>query len=134
MAEILRMYRGDDRTFTLTVRFDGAVADLSTADEIRFTAKRRLSDAEAEAVVACVLFDGVELTTDGTDGKVDVTIRAADTASQGAGTVLLWDLEVTRTLASGIEPSVRTWPEDDSGIPSPGKLVLVGDVSGSAAS
>jgi predicted RecA/RadA family phage recombinase len=127
------MFRGDDRTFLLDVAFDGEATDLSSALDMKFTAKQRVSDQDADAVVVLAWGDGVELVTDGTDGQVAVSIPAIATQGLRSGAVLTWDLEVTAPLTSGGEAVVRTWPEVD-GIPTLGKLVVTGDVSGAVPS
>jgi hypothetical protein len=126
MSHEIAMYRGDDREFTFTLTAGGATyTGLADATSFRFTAKRRMTDALADAVIALSgPGSGVELTTDGSDGKLTVTIPASDTAELGSKTKLLWDIEVTDD-----EGAVRTWPEDSTGRPQLGVLWVYGDVS-----
>lgn len=92
----LSMFRGDDRTLTIT-----ATEDLA-GSEIRFTAKQRRSDAVA--VIAKSLGSGITLGNPTT--TAEVVIDAADTDDLDP-VALYWDVEVTdatdkiRTVASG---------------------------------
>ena len=131
MTEILRMYRGDDRRFTMTLSLSDVPVDLSLAEDITFTARRQIADADP--AIELVLGDGIEFVTDGTDGQIAVSIPSAATLALGSTTTLLWDVQVTASLTSGEPASIRTWPES-SGIPALGKLVVTGDVTRAATS
>lgn len=91
----LRMYRGDDRDFTVTLTEDGSPMDLTGAD-VRFTAKEHLRDDDEDAVVVATVGDGI-VVDDPTSGVLVVSVDAEDT--DGLGTVtrfLRYDVQVTR--------------------------------------
>jgi hypothetical protein len=113
------MYRGDDRTFVLTLTADGAPMDLSAAT-IRFTARRRITD---EPLIELTLGTGIALVTDGTDGQIALSIARAVTEPFEGRVDFVWDLEIT----SG--DVVRTWPESSAGAPELGRLQVLVDAS-----
>jgi len=93
----LEMFRGDDRTLTITA------SESLTGSDIRFTAKRVPGDGTA--VIEKSTDDGsitIGVDPDDTEAEVD----AADTEGAGTG-VLRWDVEITdaegkvRTVAIG---------------------------------
>jgi hypothetical protein len=91
----LSMYSGDDRDFTLTLTEDGAPMDLTGAD-VRFTAKANVSMTDEDAAIAKSTVDGgVVIDDDATSGVCVVTVDAADTDELG-GSVLEYDVQVTR--------------------------------------
>jgi carbon monoxide dehydrogenase subunit G len=113
----LAMTRGDDRSLVVTLSSAGAPVDLTGA-AIRFTAKYRHSDLDADAVISKATGAGVTI-TDAVAGVVTVEIAAADTDNLVGDTTLVWDVQVTlngkvRTLAGGklrVAPDVsRTAP------------------------
>lgn len=93
----LSMYRGDDRVITIT-----ASESLDGCD-VWFTAKRRRSDADDDAVIQKT--SPTDITIDGVTAQV--AIDAADTAELDHGTALFWDVQVfdtdgnLHTVASG---------------------------------
>lgn len=101
------MIRGDDVTFDVEVTDDGDPVPLDTATSIRFTAKRSLEDADADAVLALSLGDGI--TVDVAETHIaHLVIPAASTDQLQAPTYLVWDIEVTdedgliHTVAEGL--------------------------------
>ena len=90
--------RGDAATRTITVLDGtGAAVDL-TAVTLKFTAKRRASDAQAAAVIAKSTGAGIvnQTQSGATLGKATLTILSADTASLEAYRVdLHYDIEAT---------------------------------------
>lgn len=91
----LKMTRGDDRTFDIDIADqDGAAVDLSTFEGLWFTAKRRISDSDEDAVFQKALGQGLELDTE-IDGRASVTVDAADTTDlPDHNTRLVWDVQV----------------------------------------
>lgn len=90
--------RGDDSSRIITiVDADGDPLDL-TGCTIRFTAKRRRSDAQAEAVISKVTPTQIAINaqTGDTLGTATLTIDAADTASLEAMRIdLAYDVQLT---------------------------------------
>lgn len=107
----LSMYRGDDRTLTIT-----ASESLAGVEDIRFTAK--VARADDEAVIAKSITDGIEIGDP--DTTATVTIDAADTEDLGPVN-LRWDIEITDALGK-----VRTVAV--------GRLLILPDVTRQAAS
>ena len=95
---VLSIYRGDDRTLTIT-----ASASL-TDSEVTFTAKRSKRDADEDAVIQKTTGAGVEIGDP--DTTAEVTIDAADTMDLEP-VALYWDVQVVdgtgsvRTVAAG---------------------------------
>jgi hypothetical protein len=102
----LEMFRGDDESFDIVVTKDGAPVDLTGA-ALTFTAKRRLSDADAAAVVQKDSTAGGIAIVDAAQGLARIDIAAGDTATLTSDERLAWDLQVLgadgkkRTLADG---------------------------------
>lgn len=120
--QVLRMYRGDDRAFAMTLTADGEAVDLTGAS-LRFTASR--SD-DGEAVIALSTDDGDITITDDAGGEIEVVIPSAATTDleiESPYLRLLWDVEYT------IDDERRTWPEDDNGRPRLGVLRVYRDLS-----
>jgi hypothetical protein len=114
------LVRGDDTTRIITiVNADGDALDL-TGCTLRFTAKRRRTDAQAAAVISKVTPTQIALATQSgaTLGTATLTIDAADTASLEAMRIdLLYDVELvtatgkkytTETGTLTINPDVTT--------------------------
>lgn len=102
----LYLDRGDDatRVVTITNRITGEPVDITTISHARFTAKRRRSDADDDAVIGPKdLGSGVEI-TDGPAGELTVTFEQADTDDIDEVTVLKWDCQVTD--AAGVVTTV----------------------------
>lgn len=106
MSTYLSMYRGDDESFDVhVVDRDGVDVDLTGA-ELRFTAKRDVTDADNDAVISKTTGAGVTTVT-AVEGLARIDIDAADTDAMARGTLLVWDLQVVdtfdkvRTVASG---------------------------------
>jgi hypothetical protein len=87
---ILNMYRGDDRTLTIT-------ADESlTGSEITFTAKRRKRD-DSPVLISKTTAAGITIGEDEEDTSAIVTLDAADTEDLDPGK-LWWDIEIVDVL------------------------------------
>jgi hypothetical protein len=110
MSTYLSMTRGDDESFDVhVVDRDGVDVDLSGAD-LRFTAKRDVTDADVDAVITKTLTgavsDGITIVT-AVEGLARIDIDDTDTDALTRGTLLVWDLQVVdstdkvRTVASG---------------------------------
>lgn len=93
----LRMTRGDDRDFDLTLTEDGAAMNLTGAT-VRFTAKRSVLEADSSAVIAKDSGgNGIVIDANPLLGTAVLTISAADTADlTDRVTTLVWDVQVTR--------------------------------------
>lgn len=120
---VLRMYRGDDRSWPMTLTADGDPIDLTGATDARFTAVRV---PEGDAVIACSLGDGVAITNPLT-GAITVTLAGSNTSGLDIPDTYLrlyWDVEVT-----DVSGNHRTWPEDANGRPRLGRLLVFGDTS-----
>lgn len=139
--QVLRMYRGDDRTFPLTITAAGVARNLAGAT-FRFTAART---PDGDPVIETTDVAIVSAPA----GTVTLTIDAAETAELEVPTVwptawrwpywthvpyltprryepflrLYWDIEVT---IGGLK---RTWPEDTNGRPRLGHLLVFADQS-----
>jgi hypothetical protein len=86
---ILSMYRGDDRTLTIT-------ADESlTGSEITFTAKRRKRD-DSPVLISKTTVDGITIGGD-PDTSAIIALDAADTEDLDPGK-LWWDIEIVDVL------------------------------------
>jgi len=103
-ATDLVMYRGDTRSFQLTMAEDGAPLDLTGAT-LRFTGKRKIGDDDADAVVSVATGSGI-VVTDAVNGEIRVTIPSDQTEALTKETVLLWDVQIVF-----LDGSVRTIPE-----------------------
>lgn len=138
--QILRMYRGDDRTWAMTLTGDGTPIDL-TAATLAFSASRWPG---GDAVIELTSAAGDIVVTDAPGGEITVTIAAADTAEleipvipvpywywpwtfigqrRQAYLKLYWDVQVT------VDGERRTWPEDANGRPRLGNLLVFADAA-----
>lgn len=125
MADIIRMYSGDTKTFTLTIVDEaGAAVACNAATEIKCTCYT--------AVGGDQLFQLTKTAGDIVVGGVGnnvltITIAPTDTASASAaqgGTTYYMDVEVTFDA-----DNIQTFPRDASGNPCLAELVLYGDLS-----
>ncbi|HLY31263.1 MAG TPA: hypothetical protein VKQ36_09550 [Ktedonobacterales bacterium] len=83
----LSMIRGDSASLAVTVGDLGA-AGLNAFNDARFTAKRDVSDSDANAIISKSLNSGVTITTVGdsnTNGVLTVSIAPADTQALPTG-------------------------------------------------
>ena len=99
----LSIVRGDSTTLTITVGNLGA-AGLNAFNDVRFTAKRDVGDADTIAIISKRLSAGITVTTDGnatTDGVLSVAIAAADTAALPAGYPVALSYDVRLYDAAG---------------------------------
>lgn len=102
----LTMYRGDDASWEFTVKVKGVAVTLAGAADVRFTAKARIGDADADAIFVKTLASGVTI-TDYPGGVLVVQLDRTDTASLTVPRTLLWDLQLrddfdkVHTIAAG---------------------------------
>lgn len=94
----LTMVRGDTDALAFSVSGLGS-SGLSAYNDIRFSAKRDLADADASAIITKSLASGVSITTVGnatTPGVLSVAIAPADTQALPAGyaVALTYDVRV----------------------------------------
>lgn len=104
----LLVTRGDDEILDIltTDKDTGALVDLSGA-QLTFMAKRRRTDADADALITKTVGTGIAISNQVTDkGEAVVTINAGDTDAKPAG-AFWWELQSkdggnhVATLASG---------------------------------
>lgn len=95
--EIDEITRGDGRTLTITATYPEAIPGQNiaagnpyplTGKTIWFTAKRRISDADADAVISKKTGAGIEVLA-GQTNKARITINATDTDDLPDQTVTL---------------------------------------------
>lgn len=97
----LSMFRGDTPSFSTIVKSAGTPVTLDDLS-IRFTAKRKITDADSAAVISLTVGDGV--TPDPIIlGRVVVgPIPASATSSFTKETELVWDLQLSDDVG-GVE-------------------------------
>lgn len=105
----LTMKRGDYTPLVFSQITNLPTNGLSAYSEIVFTAKRDITDTDAQAYIQHTLADGhVTITTAGSDttpGTLTVTLNAADTASLPSyETTLQYDVQVVDTSQSPARP------------------------------
>lgn len=116
---LLSMTQGDKHTFDVALTdAAGAPLDLTSVD-ITFTAKRRLSDADADALIQKTTASGITVDADPTTGLATLVIDAADTVGLASGPALFWDLQIDDGAGD-----VRT--------PLSGRLAIASDVTRSS--
>ncbi len=81
--DIWEFTRGDTSTrrFTVKDQVTSAAVDITSWTAFRFTAKDRVGDADAAAILSETLADGGIVKTTAASGILDVTIAASDTSS-----------------------------------------------------
>lgn len=103
---VLRMKQGDTLTLDVgPVRDAAGVVQDITGSTLRFTAKARLADADADALLTGSTGDGRIVLVDPVAGMARVTIPAELTTGLGRR-VLVWDVQLSqpglvRTLDEG---------------------------------
>lgn len=119
---VISMTRGDTASFALAFTdAAGAPIDL-TGLTLTFTAKERLLDLDADAIITKVDGDGLEVDVDPTTGLATLTVVPADTEGLVDATRLYWDIQLDDGAGT-----IRT--------PLSGRLVIGADVTlGSLAS
>lgn len=91
---LIEIIRGDDKTRNITVTTpDGTPVDLSEAQQITFTAKRRMTDSDDDAVIRKSLGDGIEV-DDETSNVAHIAFVPDDTNDLTVPRLLVFDLEV----------------------------------------
>lgn len=99
----LSMTRGDTVALTVTVGSLGA-SGLNAYNDIRFTAKKDVSDADTSAVISKTLTSGITITTVGSasvDGVLSVALAPSDTTGLPAGYTSHLSYDVRLYDASG---------------------------------
>jgi hypothetical protein len=116
----LATYRGDNESFTITVRDAAGATVALTGASLRFMAKRRARDADAAAVITKTTASGITHDPDQVGagkGKATIALLPADTA---LAAVLVWDLQLrdgsglVQTVATG---SLRIRPDVSVTVP-----------------
>ena len=116
---VIELVRGDTPTYDLELRSGDEALDLSGMD-ITFTAKRRYTDTDEDAVIRHTLDDGITV-VDAETGTATVRFDAADTADLDDLPTLVWDVQVEDAAGTVLTP-LR------------GKLSVVRDVTRNLAS
>lgn len=112
----LVMYRGDDRSFTITTQ---GLPDLTGAT-IKFTAKLKVTDPDTSAVIALVTPTEVEIIS---PTAFRVNIPAALTDALLKETTLVWDTQIV------IANETRTLPDASLNASTLGTLLIRMDVT-----
>jgi hypothetical protein len=106
----LATYRGDNESFTVTVRDPAGAVVALTGATLRFTAKYRPSDVDADAIITKVTGAGITHDADQVGagkGKATIAFVPSDTATLAAPIVLVWDVQLrdaatlVQTVAGG---------------------------------
>jgi hypothetical protein len=103
VAEEIEIFRGDDKTFNLTVQDDGGSAVDLTNGVVRFTvrtdfnSKNKLIEKDSESIGGIVI-------TDPTGGKADIQIDSANTRNPNMLGEYVYDVEVE--LSTGKKSTV----------------------------
>lgn len=125
MADVIRMYAGDKKVFTVTITNElGAAVDCSGATAIKATCRASVGGSQEFQLT---LVDG-DIAVSGTGNNVlTCTIPPADTASMTAaqsGTTYYVDVEVTWSATN-----VQTFPRDADGNPALIQLIIYGELT-----
>lgn len=106
----LATFRGDNESFSVTVRDPaGALIDLTGAT-LRFTAKYRAGDLDVDSVITKTTGSGITHAADQPGvgkGIATIALLPADTVDLAAPLVLIWDVQLrdaatlVQTVASG---------------------------------
>lgn len=103
----LTMFRGDAKAwgFTITDPDDPDLPVDITSASVTFTAKRKASDDDDDAIVQKSVGSGVTI-TDGPNGRCSVQLQESDTDDLTVPLTLRWDLEIEgsdgkQTVAAG---------------------------------
>lgn len=106
---LLSMTRGDRQAFAIAITDSDAAPVNLTGIGVTFTAKRRPTDLDADAVIQkSTSAGGVEIDADPTTGLATLTIEASDTAGLTFTRSLYWDIQIddgegdVRTPLSGL--------------------------------
>jgi hypothetical protein len=106
----LATFRGDDETFVITVLDEAGDPLALTGATLRFTAKRRATDPDADLVISKTTGAGITHDADQVGagkGKATIALVPGDTSALTGPTVLVWDLQLqdastlVQTVASG---------------------------------
>ena len=119
----LRMRRGDTAGWDLAVvDTTGAPFDL-TGYTLWFTAKRAITDADADAVFQLTNGAGITV-TNAAGGLAAISPRRADTSSLTEDVRLYVDVQLSSVGAP--DATYTVWPSDDDW---PGELIISRDVT-----
>lgn len=125
MADTIKMYAGDTKTFTLTITDEAlAAVDCDSATSIKATCRPSVGGAQSFQLTEA---DG-DIAVGGAGKNIlTITIPPADTAGMTAamdGTTYYMDVEVAFDA-----DNVQTFPRDSSGNPSLITLILYGEMT-----
>lgn len=90
------MWRGDTQALDAAVTVGGVAANI-TGCSLRFTAKRSLSDSDADAVFQKTTAGGGIVITNGPGGLCTITVGSADTSTLTVPTLCYCDLQLVDT-------------------------------------
>lgn len=110
----LSLIRGDDEVLSVVVLQPNSTTplDITGITSLRFTIKRKITETDAEALVALDLTDGITI-DDATVGEVTIEIDSALTDSLTTNFTGVWDLQMVdatgriQTIKSGTVSIVR---------------------------
>lgn len=91
-----QMWRGDTEVFDAAITVAGVAVNI-TGCSLRFTAKRSLSDADADAVFQLVTPTEITI-TNGPGGLCQITVASTDTDQLLVPTLCYCDLQLVDTL------------------------------------
>src|SRR5688572_21453073 len=95
-ANLLSLIRGDDEVLSVTVLEPGSTTDpldITGIQSLRFTIKRKVTDADADALVALEVGDGITI-DDPSIGAVTIEIDSALTNDLTNSFSGVWDLQL----------------------------------------
>lgn len=92
------MWRGDTEVFDAAITVAGAAVDI-TGCSLKFTAKRSLSDTDADAVFQLVTPVEIAI-TNGPGGLCQINVASADTSGLLVPTLCYCDLQLVDTLGN----------------------------------
>lgn len=96
------LFRENDATLQLTVKLNGSAYSL-TGCTLNFYVKRKVTEANTDAVISKVTGDGISA-GDAT-GIVTITIEDTDTADLELGYNFVYDIELT-TAVTGLKYTI----------------------------
>lgn len=108
-ATALSLIRGDDEVISVVVLQPGSTTtplDITGIISLRFTIKRKITELDADALVALDLTDGITVDS-AIDGEVTIDIDSLLTDSLTSAFVGVWDLQMVdavgriQTIKSG---------------------------------
>lgn len=94
-----QMWRGDTEVFDAAITVSGVAVNI-TGCSLTFTAKRSLTDADADAVLQLTTTGGAIVITNGPGGLCTISVASADTSALTVPTLCYCDLQLVDTLGN----------------------------------